>query len=48
MKLNLIAGCTLAFMAVTSFSQAQQTPPAATTTATPPSNSCCYNDSASH
>jgi hypothetical protein len=36
MKLNLIAGCTLAFMAVTSFSQAQQTPPAATTTATPP------------
>jgi hypothetical protein len=33
MKLNLIAGCTLAFMAATSFSQAQQTPPPA---ATPP------------
>ena len=32
MKLNLIAGFTLAFVAVTSFSQAQQMPPAAAAT----------------
>jgi hypothetical protein len=44
MKLNLIAGCTLAFMAVSGLSRAQQAPPAPPAAVTPPATNYNYHE----